>query len=189
MRVLTLAYILALGGGLGLASAHYAVAGRPLIGKVALGAWDVWPGSGSRDIDPYMRAHLARGVYLPLGTGEGLELVATRDAGGMALTGRCSYRLDGQTPPSRGWTLEVTDAAGAGFPGQRGGFSDAEILRREDGAFESAAAASVQAGNWMPLPLDRTFQLRLRLYDTPLSSQVGETLAEILPRIERISCS
>lgn len=70
MRILDLAYILALGAGLGLGSAHWAVAGRPAIGRVEVGAWTAWPRSGSREVDPYMRAYLARGVHLPFGSGE-----------------------------------------------------------------------------------------------------------------------
>ena len=37
MRILDLAYILALGAGLGLGTAHWAVAGRPAIGRVEVG--------------------------------------------------------------------------------------------------------------------------------------------------------
>ncbi len=163
MRVVHLAYVIALGAGLGLASAHLAVAGRPLLGMVEIGPWQAWPRSGGRDIDPYMRAYLARGVHLPLGTGEGLELIAERDEAGRALDGRCLYRLSGEIPTTRGWTLSVTDADGRSFrlPLDRSGFTDATSGR---------------------------FQFRLRLYDTPIATQAGETRAESLPRIQRIAC-
>ncbi|SIQ04944.1 MULTISPECIES: DUF1214 domain-containing protein [unclassified Bosea (in: a-proteobacteria)] len=190
MRILDLAYILGLGAGLGLASAHWAVSARPAIGKVEVGSWAAWPGSGNRDIDPYMRAFLSRGVHLPLGAGEGLELIAQRSDGGEPLDARCRYRISGATPPTRGWTLGATDASGASFSPvlARAGFSDAELVRGEDGAISIVAAASPQAGNWLPLPLHGRFQLRLRLYDTPISSQTGETQAANLPRITRVDC-
>jgi hypothetical protein len=190
VRVFHLAYLIALGAGLGLTSAHFAVAGRPLLGMVEIGAWKAWPRSGGRDIDPYMRAYLARGVHLPLGAGEGLELIAERDEQGWALDGRCRYALTGSTPTTRGWTLSVTDADGRAFrlPLDRSGFTDAEIVRDEIGALRIAAASWPQAGNWLPLPTSGRFQFRLRLYDTPIATQAGETRPESLPRIERIDC-
>jgi hypothetical protein len=190
LRVLHLAYVIALGAGLGLASAHFAVAGRPLLGMVEIGAWQAWPRSGGRDIDPYMRAYLARGVHLPLGTGEGLELIAERDQDGRALDGRCRYRLSGEVPTTRGWTLSATDGDGRSFrlPLDRSGFTDAEVVRKENGSLQIAAAAWPQAGDWLPLPTSGRFQFRLRLYDTPIATQAGETRPESLPRIERIEC-
>ncbi|MEZ2405194.1 DUF1214 domain-containing protein [Bosea sp. RCC_152_1] len=190
MRILDLATILGLGAGLGLVSAHWAVAGRPVVGKVEVGSWMAWPGSGSRDVDPYMRAYLARGVHLPIGAGEGLELIAERSDDGAPLEGRCRYRISGTIPTSRGWTLGVTDGAGRPFhlPLGRVSFTDSEIVRGEDGGLSITAAAAAQAGNWLPLPAGGRFQLRLRLYDTPVSSQTGETRAANLPRITRIDC-
>ncbi len=190
MRILDLAYILGLGAGLGLVSAHWAVAGRPAVGKVEVDSWMAWPGSGSRGVDPYMRAYLARGVHLPLGAGEGVELIAERSDDGAHLDGRCRYRLSGNVPTTRGWTLGVTDGAGRPFalPLDRASFSDAEIVRGEDGALSIVAAAAPQSGNWLPLPAAGRFQFRLRLYDTPVSSQTGETRAANLPRIARLDC-
>jgi len=190
VRIFDLAYILALGAGLGLGSAHWAVAGRPVIGKVEVGAWTAWPASGSRAIDPYMRAYLARGVHLPLGSGEGLELIAERDDNGRALDGRCRYHLGGATPTTRGWTIGITDGDGLPFrlPLERATFTDSEVVRPEDGGLSIIASATPEASNWLPLPASGRFQIRLRLYDTPISSQSGETRAANLPRIERVDC-
>lgn len=190
MRVITLAYVIALGAGVGFASAQYAVAGRPLFGMTQIGSWTSWPRSGSRDIDPYMRAYLVRGVHLPLGAGEGLELIADRDASGVGLDGRCRYLITGTTPTTRGWTLSVTDLDGRAFrlPLERGGFSDAEVVRDERGDLRIAAAATPESGNWLPLPSSGRFQFRLRLYDTPISSHANEMRPEILPRINRVDC-
>jgi hypothetical protein len=190
VRVFHLAYLIALGAGVGLTSAHYAVAGRPLLGMVEIGAWKTWPRSGGREIDPYLRAYLARGVHLPLGAGEGLELIAEHDDQGRALDGRCRYLLSGLVPTTRGWTLSVTDGDGRAFrlPLDRSGFTDAEVLRDESGTLRIAAASWPQAGDWLPLPTSGRFQLRLRLYDTPIATQAGETRPESLPRIERLDC-
>jgi hypothetical protein len=190
VRILDLAYILALGAGLGLGTAHWAVAGRPALGKIEVGAWAAWPRSGGRDINPYMRAYLARGVHLPLGSGEGLELIAERDDDGQMLDGHCRYRLSGTTPPARGWTIGITDGEGLPFrlALERRSFTDSEIVRPEDGRMLIVAAATPEAGNWLPLPASGRFQIRLRLYDTPISTQTGETRATNLPRIARLDC-
>lgn len=191
MRVLELAYVIALGSGLGLASAHYAVSARPWIGKVEIGPWTGWPKSGARDADPYMRAYLARGVHLPLGAGEGLELIATRDDDGRALETGCRYAISGLTPPARGWSIGLTDAQGKALlpPDMRGGFTDAEIVREEHGRLRILVSASPEPGNWLPLPgPGGRFQLRLRLYDTPISSHAGELQPQALPRVTQIAC-
>lgn len=190
MRVLDLAFVIAIGAGLGLASAQFAVAERPRIGRVEIGSWAAWPHGGGRDIDPYMRAYLARGVHLPLGAGEGLELIAMRDEQGQALDGRCRYSIAGVTPTTRGWTLSLSDLQGRPFrlPLERAGFSDAEIVRDEAGAMQIIVAADPQAGNWLPSPDNGAFQLRLRLYDTPISSQAGELRPGALPHITRLDC-
>lgn len=190
MRILDLAYILALGAALGLGSAHWAVASRPALGKVEVGPWMAWPRSGGRGVDPYMRAYLARGAHLPLGSGEGLELIAERDDEGQPLDGRCRYGLSGATPTTRGWTLGITDADGRPFrlPLERTSFTDSEIVRPEGGQLAAIASATPEAGNWLPLPASGRFQFRLRLYDTPISSQTGETRAANLPRIQRLDC-
>ena len=190
MRALDLAYVIALGAGLGLGSAHLAVAGRPLLGMVRIGPWDAWPRGGGRDVDPYMRAYLARGVHVPLGAGEGLELIASRDDRGQALDGRCRYLVSGATPTTRGWSLSVSDMDGRPFrlPLDRSGFTDAEIVREESGILRITAATEPQTGNWLPLPNSGRFQLRLRLYDTPISSQAGELRPGVLPGIVRLGC-
>ena len=190
MRVLPLAYVIALGAGLGLLSARYAVADRPWFGRVQIGAWTSWPSSGARDIDPYMRAYLARGVHLPLGAGEGLELIAKEDDAGQALDARCRYLVTGATPQARGWSLGATDRAGRSLQAavERQSFTDAEIVRGERGGMRIVLAATPEAGNWLPLPPAGRFQIRLRLYDTPISTQTGETRAANLPRIARLDC-
>lgn len=190
MHVLSLAYVIALGAGLGLVSAQHAVESRPRLGRAEIGAWTIWPKAGARDIDPYMRAHLARGVHLPLGAGEGLELIAERDDAGRPLEARCRYRVHGMTPPARGWSLALADPATRPLQlaVRRESFTDAEIVRDEGGSMRIALATAPEAGNWLPLPVAGRFQLRLRLYDTPISSHAAELRPEALPRIARLDC-
>ena len=82
------------------------------IDAITLGPWQAWPNAGTEDVDPYSRARLARTGEIPLGSGEGLTLLAQTDDAGRALTARCDYRIVGQTPPARLWTLTLENAQG-----------------------------------------------------------------------------
>jgi hypothetical protein len=70
----------------------------------------------------------------------------------------------------------------------RESFSHAEIVRDERGGLRIIAAATPEAGNWLPLPPSGRFLFLLRLYDTPISSHAGELRPEALPRISRVDC-
>jgi hypothetical protein len=190
MRSLQIIYVLVLAALTGLGTASHALRGQPPLGKVQIGAWTVWPRIGSRDIDPYARAVLARGAHLPLGLGEGLTLIADRDQDGRSLDASCRYRVTGLVPPARGWTLTLSDRDGqvAGAGTTRSGFSDAEVTRSEDGQLAIALAQGARSGDWLPLPESGAFTLVLRLYDTPVSGTAAELSARQLPRIERLGC-
>ena len=129
-------------------------------------------------------------MHLPLGAGEGLELIAKEDDAGQALDARCRYHVTGSTPPARGWSLGAADPAGRPLQAavERESFTDAEIVREERGGIRIVLATTPEAGNWLPLPPGGRFQLRLRLYDTPISSHAGELGPGALPRIARVDC-
>jgi hypothetical protein len=190
MRSLQIIYVLVLAAVTGLGTASHALRGQPPLGKVQIGAWTVWPRIGSRDIDPYARAVLARGAHLPLGLGEGLTLVADRDQNGRGLDAACRYRISGILPPARGWTLTLSDKDGQALPEgrTRTGFSDAEVTRSEDGQLAMVLAQDARPGDWLPLPESGAFTLVLRLYDTPVSGTASELSARQLPTVERQGC-
>lgn len=191
MRSLQIIYVLALAAVTGLGTASHALRSQPPLGLVQIGAWTVWPRIGSRDIDPYARAVLARGVHLPLGLGEGLTLIANRDQTGSGLSASCRYAISGAVPTARGWTLTLSDESGQSLPNskQRTGFSDAEVTRRENGQLAIGLSNEALSGDWLPLPKSGAFTLVLRLYDTPVSGTASELSAGQLPRIEQVSCS
>ena len=97
---------------------------------------------------------------MPLGAGEGIAFSAEADHDGEPLVGTCSYRLVGQTPPARLWTLTAYDGEGRLMvnPARRQGFHSREIVRKADGSFEIIASTEVAAGNWLPLGTDRPLQ-------------------------------
>lgn len=160
-----------------------------MFGSVAIGEWTAWPLAGSPDADPYSLARLARTGEVPLGAGEGLAFTTETDRDGEPLEGNCLYRIVGQTPAARLWTLTAYDTEGRlmANAAQRQGFHSREILRRSDGSFEIAVSVDVQAGNWLPISRVESFILVLRLYDTPLTT--GGTLSDsTMPEIIRVTC-
>ena len=81
-------------------------------GAVRAGPWTTWPRAGGADIDPYLRAQLTRSGEIPLGATEGVSFIARKDSAGATLNGACSYRVSGQTPQARYWTLTAMTSEG-----------------------------------------------------------------------------
>ncbi|MCJ2008645.1 DUF1214 domain-containing protein [Methylobacterium sp. WL30] len=185
-------YALALGAGLGLASADWATRGGYPFGGVTVGAWTAWPRAGSTAADPYTRAVNARRGEVPLAVGEGLLLTAAVDDAGRALDATCTYRIAGVTPPARAWTLTVA-GRGAPEPGRqpvREGFTATEILREADGRFAILLGPEVEPGNWLPSPrASGPIRLALRLYDTPVAASAGTLDRDAVPAITRTGCA
>lgn len=190
MRLLIdIAIAIAIAAVVGLATAWLAVDRGFVFGGINVGPWEAWPRAGSPDADPYSIARLARTGEVPLGAGEGLAFTALTDQTGAPLTGNCAYRLDGQTPAARLWTLTAYDGKGSLMtnPARRTGFHSREILRRLDGSFAIAVSSEVQPGNWLPIATTGPFSLVIRLYDTPLTTG-GEVSDDMMPRILREAC-
>lgn len=183
---LLVAILVALATGFG--TVWWMLSAGPPFGAVHRGAWVTWPAAGRADADPYFRAVEARRGVVPLGSGEGLTFLATRDDGGAPLDAACTYRIEGTMPPTRLWTLAATDTDGRSFenPAGRFGFDSREILRREDGSFAVTLSRSVQPGNWLPAGRGPIL-LTLRLYDTPLTESGVEDAT--LPAVVRVACS
>ncbi len=185
-------YALALGAGIGLATADYATRGGYPFGGVRVGAWTAWPRVGAPGADPYARAVNARRGEIPLTIGEGMLLTADQDDAGRPLDAACSYTVAGVTPPARAWTVTVA-GRGVRDPGSvltRVGFTATEILRETDGRFVIALSPDVQPGNWLPMPRARgPVRLALRLYDTPVAASAGNLDRSAVPAITRTGCA
>ncbi|KQP39110.1 hypothetical protein ASF34_15030 [Methylobacterium sp. Leaf106] len=191
-RVGLVFYTLALGAGLGLATADYATRGGYPFGGVSVGSWIAWPRTGSLGADPYARAVNARRGEIPLAVGEGLLLTASQDDEGRALNAACTYRIAGATPPARAWTITVA-GRGKRDPERtvlREGFTSTEVLRDVDGRFSIVLASDVQPGNWLPMPRAAgPVRLALRLYDTPVAASAGTVERSAVPTISRTECA
>jgi hypothetical protein len=171
------------------ASAWIAVDRAPLFNPLRVGVWVAWPRASGLDADPYDLAALSRRPDLPLGSAEGLAFTATADDQGAALDGRCTYAVDGATPPARLWTLTAYDALGGLMPNpaERFAYDSRTILRRPDGSFLITVAPRAQPGNWLPVAAGKRFNLVLRLYDTPLTS-AARPAAISMPTIRKSAC-
>ncbi|TXM74888.1 DUF1214 domain-containing protein [Methylobacterium sp. WL69] len=185
-------YALALGAGIGLATADYATRGGYPFGGVAVGAWTAWPRTGSVGADPYARAVNARRGEIPLAIGEGMLLTAAQDDEGQALDATCTYTIAGITPPARAWTVTVA-GRGPRDPERtivREGYTSTETLRERDGRFVITLSPEVQAGNWLPMPrASGPVRLALRLYDTPVAASAGTLDRAALPAVTRTGCA
>ena len=73
---------LVLAFGLGLGSAWLTVRSPSPIDAISIGPWQAWPRAGTDEADPYSRARAARTGEVPLGSGEGLSLLARTDSSG-----------------------------------------------------------------------------------------------------------
>ncbi len=159
-------------------------------GAVSVGPWLTHLQVGTVAIDPYARAELARGGGVPMAANEGLVFTATEDGTGYRLLRTCRYRIGGDVPAARFWTLTATDADGRTFdgPAHRSAFTSADVVRNLDGRFTIETAPSARPGNWLPLSGEGPLTLTLRLYDAPSSGDPGEVASASLPSIARLAC-
>lgn len=160
------------------------------VDAITLGPWQAWPNAGTVDVDPYSRARLARTGEIPLGSGEGLTLLARTDDLGAPLTSRCNYRIAGQTPPARLWTLAVEDVNGRVIVDrdELGALASDVLLRTREGGFEIALSSDPKAGNWISTDDASRFRVVIRLYDTTVRTVTALTTLT-MPRILRERCT
>ena len=159
-------------------------------GAIQIGAWTAWPKTGTRDIDPYARAAIARSGELPVGSGDGVAFYARADDGGHPLDGRCDVLVSGITPQARFWTITLYDTQGrlVGNSIDRQGFTSQEIVRHADGNFDIIAAPRARPGNWLPTNGIDSFVLVLRLYDSPVGVATRVAREVPMPAISTRAC-
>jgi hypothetical protein len=188
--LLGLLFALAVAAVIGLGTTWLALSQGAAFGAVTIGAWTAWPRSGTRDVDPYARATIARSGELPVASGDGVAFVARTDDDGKPLDGRCSVAITGTTPQARFWTLTLYDPQGRliGNVVDRQGFTSEEIVRHADGSFEIVVAPRARPGNWLPTNGAVRYVLVLRLYDTPVGVATRAAREAPMPAVTE-SCS
>jgi hypothetical protein len=174
----------------GLGTTWLALRESVAFGALQIGAWTSWPRNGTKDIDPYARAAIARSGELPVGSGDGVSFRARTDDTGRPLDGRCDVVLSGVTPQARFWTVTLYDPAGHLIANSidRHDFTSQEIVRRADGSFEIAVAPNARAGNWLPTGGATSYVLALRLYDTPVGVATRAARDAPMPSLITRSC-
>jgi hypothetical protein len=194
LRTLTaVCLVIVLASLLGISSAYLIIEREQPLDAETIGQWRAYPKAGTDEADPYSVAIYTRGAVVPLASGEGLALVAREDNAGHLLDPTCIYRLAGQTPAARLWTLTAVDGHGRlveTLPG-RAHLVSHNLLRKIDGTFEVTAARNPHSGNWLPLASDAHagdgLRFVLRLYDAPVTT--GAALDGVsVPLIERLGC-
>jgi hypothetical protein len=183
-------FALLVAAGIGLGATWLALSKGVAFGAVRIGAWTAWPKNGTREIDPYARASIARTGELPIGSGDGVAFSARVDDHGHVLDGRCDVVVSGTTPPARFWTLTLYDPNGRLVTNSvnRYGFTSQEIVRRTDGSFDIVIAPRARAGNWLPTGGVERYMLVLRLYDTPVGVATRTGREAAMPAIIPGAC-
>lgn len=169
-----LALIVAIGGGVG--SVYYALDHAPGFGALHAGQWVAQPAAGTAGADPYAKARDARSGALALGAAEGVTFHASRDASGRLFDHGCTYRITGETPPARFWTLYAADRTLAPLPSPPDmppAIHSRQLLRHPDGSFIISVSPKAQPGNWLPISGSGPFVLVMSFYDTPIANATG----------------
>lgn len=183
-----LTLVIAVAGGAG--SVWLALGTDFSVDTVETGPWRAHPLRGTADADPYSKARFSRQADLAIGSGEGLVFVAADDSAGQPLRAACRYRLEGQMPPARFWTLHARDMNGAVLSrdGARApAIHSFAVLREPDNGVSVAISTPPSPGNWLALGGAGPFTLTLTFYDTAIASSA--LVAEIeLPRILQEGC-
>lgn len=184
--VLMLGIALTLGFGL----SWYALTDGKLFGTIEIGPWTAWRDVGRPSPDPYTRAFIVRSGGLELGTGEGLQFVASTDDSGRPLTRECTYLVSGNTPTARFWTLvAVAPDTGAllARPDGPQAMVSTRLARRGDGGIQIYVGRQLMPLNWYELSGSGPYSLMLTLYDS--ASPAGAAQGSFtLPSIRRERC-
>jgi hypothetical protein len=154
------------------------------------GPWRAFPDLGTLDASAYARAAVARRGELPLGRAEGLAFQAAADSSGALLERDCTYRIIGEMPAARFWTLYVADPSMAPLAAtgiREARLQSGSVLHEADGAVIVTASPHPMPGNWLPLSGSGHMTLVLGLYDTPVASST-EISRVVLPRISKLGC-
>jgi len=162
------------------------------LGATRVGAWTAYPDSGSDMADPYALAEAAVEGTLSLGRSEGLSFSAQSDDKGNALRAECVYRLTGETPLARFWTLrsephEYTAAIRASNAPAHGILQSRSVIRDDKNNIEINVGPKPAPGNWLRTEGEGRTRLVLTIYDTLVQ---GGPMAETMqmPSITQVSC-
>lgn len=183
---------MALGIMLGMKSGISLLKNRIAETSLRIGAWSYNPYVGSEDASGLTRAAIAVIGFLGMTKEESVYFVAKVDDNGDALTGRCTYKIQGTITrkDARWWSITVYDADTDKLiktNENRYSFNGDSIQSEEEGNISIVVSAKKQEGNWLPVNKDTGFDLTLRMYN-PSKIIIENTDYITLPTITREEC-
>ena len=178
---------------LGISSARYMVDDGFSLVVGRAGPWRTWMHAGSRDADPYTRAHFARTGQLPITAASGLTFFAQQDDKGRRLSSDCEYEIIARPQTALWWTVALYDEEGKLIPNKanRYAFNSQNLAMLSDGTQRIVLAPEARPGHWLPSGEDHDLTLVLHII-RPLSLEQAQnqvaTAPHDLPRIHRVGC-
>lgn len=152
------------------------------------GPWRTDLSIGSKASGAYMRASVAVHGLLALNRSETLYFTAITDSAGNAFDPACTYRVTGNDPRARWWSITAYAADDYLIPNPAGIYSVSKNSVRHDAAghFSATVSRSAAPVNWIPVD-DGGFSLTIRFYN-PDPSVVADPAHADLPTIEKVHC-
>jgi len=182
-------YLLAV--ALGGASAWLTLRTLMFSGGIDAGPWRTSRAVGSPDADLYTRAAVALGALLALNREETMYYAASTDSAGRPLRSRCTYRVSGDAPRARWWSVTAYAEDHFLFPIAEGRYSlnsNTAVLDAQGRFSLVSAPLKPPAGlatAWLPTPGDRGLSFTLRLYN-PDPALAAAPSGLVAPRIRRV---
>ena len=186
--IIVLALIAAFAAGT--ASAGYAITHWLDLAGQSTGPWKRLATFGDAGSDPYTRAYEHISGTLPIGPAEGQIYLASTDSDGQQLDASCAYRIEGEIPSARLFTLRAQTTDGqlitAKSPLPHALHSDQLLFSKS--RFAINIAATVQPDNWLALQTTGGFNLVLTYYDVAvINDDTGNSTR--LPQIVKGQCA
>jgi hypothetical protein len=186
--IIVLALIAAFAAGT--SSAGYAITHWLDLAGQRSGPWKRLAATGDEAADPYSRAFEHISGVLPIGSAEGQIYRASDDSDGQKLNASCQYRVEGDIPSARLFTLRAETADGqmimAKAPLQGALHSDQLLFFKSSFAINIGATA--QPDNWLALQTTGPFVLVLTYFDVAvINNDTGNSTR--LPRITKGRCA
>lgn len=154
------------------------------------GPWRTSITTGSAAANPWQRAAVALAGLYALSPQEAVYFTAFTDSSGAALRGECRYRVQGQIPSARWWSVTVygADHYLVPNPEHRYAQSAGTLPARADGSIDIAVAADASGPGTLPSPASGPYSLTLRLYNPP-AGMLSALATTPLPRIVPEGCA
>ncbi len=155
------------------------------------GPWSTSLAIGSTSANPYLRAWVAKHALLALAKSETIYLTAFVDENGEPLLGNCDYKIEGDAPDARWWSVTVygEDDFLISNEQRRYSWSSTEMKLGPGGHFTVYVSMSPKEGYWLPTGEAKRLSITLRLYNPGCAYYDYQALKKAeLPRIIKERC-